>query len=101
MRLPVALVQHNAPADGQPADVRRIPAVEGELQEQQQAAERLRDPAQQEVQILVIALEAGFRSLSTFNKAFRAAYDSTPTDYRRGQLQGPSTPESGQIAKNR
>lgn len=51
-----------------------------------EAAARLRDPAQEEVQILVIALDAGFRSLSTFNKAFKAAFDCTPTDYRRSQL---------------
>lgn len=48
-----------------------------------EAAARLADPAQQETQILVIALDAGFRSLSSFNKAFRSCFDATPTEYRQ------------------
>ena len=51
-----------------------------------EAAERLRDAAQQDTQILVIALDAGFRSLSTFNKAFKASLSTTPTEYRRAAL---------------
>ena len=51
-----------------------------------EAAERLRDAAQQDTQILVIALDAGFRSLSTFNKAFKASLATTPTEYRRAAL---------------
>ncbi|MEM1402573.1 MAG: helix-turn-helix transcriptional regulator [Pseudomonadota bacterium] len=51
-----------------------------------EAAERLRDAAQQDTQVLVIALDAGFRSLSTFNKAFKAMFSTTPTEYRRAAL---------------
>ncbi len=51
-----------------------------------EAAERLADTAQQETQVLVIALESGFRSLSSFNKAFRRAMDTTPTEYRQQKL---------------
>ncbi|MEO0438427.1 MAG: helix-turn-helix domain-containing protein [Pseudomonadota bacterium] len=51
-----------------------------------EAAERLADPKQEDTQILVIALEAGFRSLSSFNKAFRSAKGMTPTEFRRAQL---------------
>ncbi len=52
-----------------------------------EAAERLGDEAQRDTQVLVIALEAGFRSLSTFNKAFRTVHDRTPTEYRRDALE--------------
>jgi AraC-like DNA-binding protein len=51
-----------------------------------EAAARLGDPQQQDTQILVIALDAGFRSLSSFNKAFRAEFQATPTEYRQARL---------------
>lgn len=51
-----------------------------------EAAARLGDPGQQDTQVLVIALDAGFRSLSSFNKAFRAEFDATPTEYRQSRL---------------
>jgi AraC-like DNA-binding protein len=50
-----------------------------------EAAARLGNPAERDIQILVIALDAGFRSLSSFNKAFRAEFDATPTEYRRSR----------------
>ncbi len=37
--------------------------------------------------ILSIALDNGFRSLSTFNRAFKARYNETPTDYRERKFQ--------------
>ncbi len=33
--------------------------------------------------VLTIALDVGFRSISSFNTAFRAHYKKTPTDYRK------------------
>lgn len=33
--------------------------------------------------VLTLALESGFRSLSSFNKAFKATYGVTPTEYRK------------------
>ena len=42
----------------------------------------LADPAQSDVPILTIALDAGFGSLGPFNRAFRDAEGMTPTDYR-------------------
>lgn len=36
--------------------------------------------------ILTIALDVGFRSVSSFNTAFRAHYGKTPTEYRRTEL---------------
>ena len=42
----------------------------------------LADPAQKEVPILTIALDAGFGSLGPFNRAFREAEGMTPSEYR-------------------
>jgi len=36
--------------------------------------------------VLTIALDVGFRSISSFNTAFRAQYRTTPTDYRKSRL---------------
>jgi AraC-like DNA-binding protein len=38
------------------------------------------------VPVLTIALDVGFRSISSFNAAFRAHYEKTPTDYRKSRL---------------
>ena len=51
-----------------------------------EASERLADSDQRDTQILVIALDTGFRSLSSFNKAFKATYEVTPTAYRKSHL---------------
>jgi AraC-like DNA-binding protein len=51
----------------------------------------LADPAQVQVPILTIALDAGFRSIGPFNRAFKAQTGVTPTDYRRERMeQAPS-----------
>lgn len=36
--------------------------------------------------VLTIALDVGFRSISSFNTAFRAHFKKTPTDYRKSEL---------------
>ncbi|MFM5884823.1 MAG: helix-turn-helix transcriptional regulator, partial [Novosphingobium sp.] len=46
----------------------------------------LADPAQREVPILTIALDAGFGSLGPFNRAFREAEGMTPSEYRAKAL---------------
>ncbi len=43
----------------------------------------LADPAQDEVPILTIALDAGFGSIGPFNRAFKAHTGVTPTEFRR------------------
>jgi AraC-like DNA-binding protein len=48
---------------------------------------RLADAEQSEIQVLVIALDAGFRSISSFNKAFKETHGCTPTAYRNEQAQ--------------
>lgn len=46
----------------------------------------LADPAQREVPILTIALDAGFGSLGPFNRAFRDCEGMTPSEYRARAL---------------
>ena len=46
----------------------------------------LTDKAQREVPILTIALDAGFGSLGPFNRAFREAEGTTPSEYRSRAL---------------
>ncbi len=51
----------------------------------------LLDPAQVEVPVLTLALDAGFSSLGPFNRAFKADTGLTPSQFRR---LGPPIPES-------
>ncbi len=46
----------------------------------------LADPAAAETSILTIAMDSGYQSLSTFNRAFRAHQDETPSEYRARAL---------------
>jgi AraC-like DNA-binding protein len=46
----------------------------------------LADPAQRDVPILTIALDAGFGSLGPFNRAFREAEGMTPSEFRAAKL---------------
>nr|WP_243749591.1 helix-turn-helix transcriptional regulator [Pseudoteredinibacter isoporae] len=52
-----------------------------------EACERLSNPAEQETAVLNIALDAGFRSLSSFNKAFKDSQNLTPTAFRKSRLE--------------
>ncbi|QJB69904.1 helix-turn-helix domain-containing protein [Parasphingorhabdus halotolerans] len=44
---------------------------------------RLTDEKHDHLPILTIALEGGFRSLAPFNKAFKAQFGTTPSDFRK------------------
>ncbi len=48
-----------------------------------EAARRLADPGEVQLPVLTIAMDAGFRSLSSFNKAFKDAHEVTPTAWRK------------------
>lgn len=48
------------------------------------AAKALADPAQRHLPVLTIALDLGWGSIGPFNRAFRARYGMTPTEYRKG-----------------
>jgi AraC-like DNA-binding protein len=52
----------------------------------QQASAALADPAQHQLPVLTIALEAGFQSVGPFNRAFKAATGLTPTEFRKQKL---------------
>ena len=49
----------------------------------EEARTALADPEQKEVPVLTIAMDTGFQSVGPFNRAFRAATDLTPTEFRR------------------
>ncbi len=49
----------------------------------EEAKAALADPAQTEVPIITIAMDAGFQSLGPFNRAFKATTGVTPSEYRR------------------
>jgi AraC-like DNA-binding protein len=60
----------------------------------------LSDPAQADVPILTIALDAGFGSIGPFNRAFKAHTGLTPTEYRRARLDGAQGAEPSPIPKS-
>jgi len=49
----------------------------------EEATAALADPEQKEVPVLTIAMDTGFQSIGPFNRAFKAATDLTPTEFRR------------------
>jgi AraC-like DNA-binding protein len=49
----------------------------------EEAKAALADPAQAEVSVITIAMDAGFQSLGPFNRAFKATTGVTPSEYRR------------------
>ena len=51
-----------------------------------EAARRLQDPAENASAISTIALDVGYSSLSSFNKAFKELHGMTPTTYRARAL---------------
>jgi AraC-like DNA-binding protein len=51
-----------------------------------EATGRLADPEQKQLPVLTIAMDAGFRSLSSFNKAFKDTHGVTPTAWRKQAL---------------
>ena len=62
-----------------------------------EAETALGDPAQADVPILTIALDAGFGSIGPFNRAFKAHTGLTPSEYRRARLDGAEGAEPSPI----
>jgi AraC-like DNA-binding protein len=60
-----------------------------------EATAALADPAQADVPILTIALDAGFQSVGPFNRAFKAHTGMTPTAYRKRADSGTRRPIQG------
>jgi AraC-like DNA-binding protein len=50
------------------------------------AARRLGDSAQNTIPILTIALEVGYGSIGPFNRAFKARFGETPSEFRKKHL---------------
>jgi AraC-like DNA-binding protein len=50
------------------------------------AATQLADVEKIRTPVLTIALDLGWGSIGPFNRAFRARFGTTPTEFRRGQL---------------
>ena len=52
----------------------------------QHAQAALANPAQRDTPVLAVALDAGFGSVGPFNRAFKAAFGLTPSEFRRQAL---------------
>ncbi len=57
----------------------------------QAAKQRLADPVEARTTVAAIAFDLGYGSLGPFNRAFREATGSTPTEWRRAALQSSPT----------
>ncbi|WP_244486169.1 helix-turn-helix domain-containing protein [Bradyrhizobium viridifuturi] len=55
------------------------------------------DPGQVQVPVLTIAMDAGFQSIGPFNRAFKAATDLTPTEFRRLAMTENAVPGSDRL----
>ncbi|MHC2332610.1 AraC family transcriptional regulator [Bradyrhizobium sp. USDA 4454] len=64
-----------------------------------EAKAALADPAQAEVPVLTIALDAGFQSLAPFNRAFKADTGLTPSEYRRQAIAGQNAADQPEITR--
>ncbi len=62
-----------------------------------EAQRLLADPARRHLTVAQVAFEVGYRSLGPFNRAFKEATGSTPTEFRaarQGELEGGQTPSA-------
>jgi len=62
-----------------------------------EAKAALVDPEQAEVPVLTIAMDTGFQSIGPFNRAFKAATDLTPTEFRRLAMAGNAAPVNDRL----
>ena len=62
-----------------------------------EAKAALVDPEQVEVPVLTIAMDTGFQSIGPFNRAFKAATDLTPTEFRRLAMAGNTAPGNDRL----
>lgn len=58
----------------------------------EEAKRRLRDPASAGDKIVAVALDAGFSSLASFNRAFRQIAGCSPSEFRAGALRDAGIP---------
>ena len=62
-----------------------------------EAKSALVDPEQVEVPVLTIAMDTGFQSIGPFNRAFKAATNLTPTEFRRLAMAGNAAPVNDRL----
>jgi AraC-like DNA-binding protein len=62
-----------------------------------EAKAALVDPKQVEVPVLTIAMDTGFQSIGPFNRAFKAATNLTPTEFRRLAMTGNAAPVNDRL----
>jgi AraC-like DNA-binding protein len=62
-----------------------------------EAKAALVDPEQVEVPVLTIAMDTGFQSIGPFNRAFKAATNLTPTEFRRLAMAGNAAPVNDRL----
>ena len=76
-----------------------LPAVDADVARVllPEAKAALTDPCQIEVPVLTIALDAGFQSIGPFNRAFKAATNLTPTEFRRLAMAGNAAPVNDRL----
>jgi hypothetical protein len=72
--------------DGCPAAGRRPGNGNAGRVARSDGAAALADPAQTDMPILTVALDAGFGSIGPFNRAFKVRTGVTPTEFRRDRL---------------
>ncbi|MGZ5105421.1 MAG: helix-turn-helix transcriptional regulator [Usitatibacter sp.] len=63
-----------------------------------EAAARLADPGEAHLPVLSIALDCGYGSIGPFNRAFKARFGVTPTQYRNIQPRPGDAPRVARIA---
>jgi AraC-like DNA-binding protein len=62
-------------------------------------ARRLVDPAERHLPVLTIALDCGYGSIGPFNRAFKARFGVTPSQFRELRGQDIAVSEIGQISR--
>jgi AraC-like DNA-binding protein len=62
-------------------------------------ARRLADPADQHLPVLTIALDSGYGSIGPFNRAFKARFGVTPSQYRELRASESAEFEIGRISR--
>ncbi len=64
-----------------------------------EAALRLADPAEQHLPVLTIALDCGYGSIGPFNRAFKARFGLTPSQFRQVRSKDIAGSEIGRISR--
>ncbi|GMN02748.1 helix-turn-helix domain-containing protein [Erythrobacter sp. MTPC3] len=65
-----------------------------------EAREKLSDPQAVDLPILTIAMDLGYNSLPTFNRAFRSETGTTPSDFRRKAFGGAGEEPADAVVQN-